>query len=79
MIFCPLIIGAYNITAETQEIAYQLMKSVAIMVIFQATQSMLTKGVLRGGGDTRFLVVADIAFMWLLSIPLGYFSAMCGI
>ena len=75
MLFCPLIIGAYNITAETQEIAYQLMKSVAIMVIFQGTQSMLTKGVLRGGGDTRFLVVADIAFMWLLSIPLGYLSA----
>lgn len=75
MLLCPAIIGAYNITAETREIAYQLMESVAIMVVFQATQSMLTKGVLRGGGDTRFLVVADIAFMWLLSIPLGYLSA----
>ena len=75
LLVCPWIIGAYHITEETKAIAYQLMESVAVMVVFQATQSMLTKGVLRGGGDTRFLVVADIAFMWLLSIPLGYLSA----
>ena len=60
---------------ETRDIAFRLIQSVAIMVVFQATQSMLTKGVLRGGGDTLFLVVADISFMWLLSIPLGYLSA----
>ncbi len=75
LLCCPYIIEAYNITAETKQIAYQLMEAVAIMVVFQTTQSMLTKGVLRGGGDTRFLVVADIAFLWLLSIPLGYLSA----
>lgn len=75
MLCCPFIIEAYNITAETKQIAYQMMESVAIMVVFQTTQSMLTKGVLRGGGDTRFLLVADIAFLWLLSIPLGYLSA----
>ena len=75
MLFCPFIINAYNITDETKEIAYALMRAVSVMVVFQATQSMLTKGVLRGGGDTRFLVAADIAFMWILSIPLGYLSA----
>lgn len=75
IVFSPYIIGAYNIAKETSEIAFQLMASVAIMVIFQAMQSMLTKGILRGGGDTRFLVAADISFMWLLSIPLGCLSA----
>ncbi len=75
LLFCPLIISTYNVTEETVRIAYIMMDSVAITVVFQATQSMLTKGVLRGGGDTRFLMIADILFMWLLSIPLGYFSA----
>ncbi len=74
LIVCPFVIRACNIAESTKEIAFQLMYSVAIMVIFQSTQSMLTKGVLRGGGDTRFLVVADIAFLWLLSIPLGCLS-----
>ncbi len=26
---------------------------------------------LRGGGDTKFLMKADILFLWLASIPLG--------
>ena len=74
LVVCPPVIDAYNITQETRDIAFQLMYSMAIMVVFQATQSMLTKGVLRNGGDTRFLMVADIAFMWLASIPLGYLA-----
>lgn len=74
LLVCPPVINAYNIAQETRDIAFQLMYSVAVMVIFQATQSMLTKGVLRNGGDTRFLMVADIAFMWLASIPLGYLA-----
>lgn len=71
---CPPVIEAYNIQQETKDIAYQLMYAISVMVIFQATQSMLTKGVLRNGGDTRFLMVADIAFMWLASIPLGFLA-----
>lgn len=72
----PFIIGMYNIENTTREIALQLMYAVAIMVIFQSSQSVLTKGVLRGGGDTRFLMFADVAFLWLASIPLG---ALCGL
>lgn len=75
LLLAPAIIGAYNITEETREIAFALIEAVSVMVIFQATQSMLTKGVLRGGGDTRFLMFADIAFMWICSIPLGYLAA----
>ncbi|HPJ02051.1 MAG TPA: MATE family efflux transporter [Candidatus Limiplasma sp.] len=74
LVVCPLIISSYNITEETRMVAYSLMYAISIMVIFQSTQSMLTKGVLRGGGDTRFLMVADIVFMWLASLPLGYLA-----
>jgi putative MATE family efflux protein len=75
LLISPAVISAYQINEETRRIAFQLMKSVAVTVAFQGTQSMLTKGVLRGGGDTRFLVFGDIIFLWLLSIPLGYLSA----
>lgn len=73
----PLILAVYgdNLNAETHAIAIQLMLAVMVMVIFQATQGVLTKGVLRGGGDTRFLMIADVAFLWLASVPLGYAAA----
>lgn len=65
------IIGAYNIEQETHTLARQLMNAVAVVILFQSANSILTKGVLRGGGDTRFLMVADILFLWVCSIPLG--------
>ena len=64
------IIGAYKILPETKALAYELMDAVAIVVLFQSANSILTKGVLRGGGDTKFLMIADILFLWVCSIPL---------
>lgn len=75
LIICPFILNQFNITPETRAIANELTLSVALMVLFQSVQSVLTKGVLRGGGDTRFLMVADVLFLWLASIPLGYAAA----
>ena len=70
------IIHAYKITPETQKLAYELMDAVAITVIFLSMNNILTKGVLRGGGDTRFLMVADILFLWCVSIPLGALAGL---
>ena len=70
------IIGWYNITPETQAIAEQLMLAVGFIVVFQTTNMILTKGVLRGGGDTKFLMLADILFLWVASIPLGALAGL---
>lgn len=70
------VIGMYHIQEETRQIAQQLMDSVAIILIFTSANSILTKGVLRGGGDTRFLMFADILFLWLASVPLGILAGL---
>ncbi len=70
------IISAYNVSPSTAKLTEQLMDAICIIVIFQASNSMLTKGVLRGGGDTRFLMVADIIFLWVVSIPLGALAGL---
>ncbi len=65
-------IGLYEITDDTRQIAVSMMSASAIIVFFQAIQSALSKGILRGGGDTKFLMIADVIFQWVASIPLGY-------
>ena len=55
------IINAYNISEETKHIAHQLMNSISLIIIFRATNSIMTKGVLRGGGDTKMLMITDIS------------------
>ncbi len=66
------IIGSYTgVGPETREIASQLMLAISFIIIFQATNSIMTKGVLRGGGDTKMLMITDNIFLWVISIPLG--------
>ena len=65
------IISTYNVSEETVNIAGQLMAAISVIIIFRATNSIMTKGVLRGGGDTKILMLADNIFLWVLSIPFG--------
>ena len=71
MIVSTPIINTYNISLETKQIAHQLMNAISLIIIFRATNSIMTKGVLRGGGDTKMLMITDNVFLWVLSLPLG--------
>lgn len=70
------IIDFYQVSPEAKLIANELMNSITIIMIFQAVSSILTKGVLRAGGDTKFLMAGDILFLWIASIPLGALSGL---
>lgn len=63
MLISGPIIRAYNLSEGTAEIAAQLMLSISIIIVFQASNSIMTKGVLRGGGDTKILMIADNVFL----------------
>ena len=65
-----------ELTESAEAIAWQLMWSISIIIVFQATNSIMTKGVLRGGGDTKVLMLADNIFLWVASIPLGILAGL---
>ena len=69
-------IGLYNVNAGTAAIAKEMMIASAFVVVFQNVSSTLGKGVLRGGGDTRFLMIGDVIFQWIASIPLGLLAGI---
>ncbi|MCI8616094.1 MAG: MATE family efflux transporter [Lachnospiraceae bacterium] len=72
----PLTIRLYNLQPETITVTKSMMYAYAVVMFFSAVQSIMTKGVLRGGGDTKFLLKADVLFMWLVSIPLGILAGL---
>ncbi len=72
----PLFLKLYNITADTMTTAMEMLDAVAIMIVFQAMQSVITKGILRGGGDTKFAMLIDAVFMWIISVPLGWYAGI---
>ena len=65
------VINGYDVSANTKDLANQLMIAISIILIFQATNSIMTKGVLRGGGVTKMLMLMDNIFLWAVALPLG--------
>ncbi|MBO4697888.1 MAG: MATE family efflux transporter [Lachnospiraceae bacterium] len=65
------VINGYDVTKTTKALANRLMIAISIILIFQATNSIMTKGVLRGGGDTKMLMLMDNVFLWVIALPLG--------
>lgn len=70
------IINYYQVTEEAKLIAWELMDAISFIIIFQSMNSILTKGVLRAGGDTKFLMAGDILFLWVASVPLGALAGL---
>ncbi len=70
------VIGLYDLSPETAAITRQLLYAMSLIVIFTAANHIMTKGALRGGGDTKALLVADNIFLWIVSIPLGFVAGL---
>jgi len=75
LILRPIIVNLYNVSDYTKSIAKQIMISTAILSVFKSVSSNIMMGVLRGGGDNKFVFISEMIFMWLVSIPLGFLSA----
>lgn len=67
--------GLYNIGPETGKIVHGIMLCNYFMLPLQTVAYVISKGILRGGGDTRFLLLADSSCVWFISLPLGALGA----
>ena len=71
----PFIVQFYNVSDLTKSIAMDIMAVNSVIVFFQAMANTTNIGILRGGGDVKFVLVNDVIFMWLVAIPLGFIAA----
>ncbi len=70
-----IIIGAYNISPETRELAVLFMTVLSVTVVGTAYQMPCLTGIVRGGGDTRFVLFNDLVFMWGIVLPASFLAA----
>jgi putative MATE family efflux protein len=68
------VINFYEVSAETKALAYDLIVSYAVIIIFQSMSVQYVVGIFRGGGDTKTAMIVDVLFLWLAAIPLGAIS-----
>ncbi|MGL5313734.1 MAG: MATE family efflux transporter [Peptostreptococcaceae bacterium] len=71
----PFVVEFYNVSQTTKEIAKEIMSVTSIIVVFQSIAVNTMMGVLRGGGDNKFVLINDVLFMWIIAIPFGFIGA----
>ena len=69
------ILRFYDITPETRELTNAFLMVLAITVVGTAYQVPCLCGIVRGGGDTRFVFINDMIFMWVLVLPVSAAAA----
>jgi putative MATE family efflux protein len=67
--------SVYDITRQTRDMAHWMLLLNCLWMPLQTNAYVSSKGVLRGGGDSRFMLLADSALIWLVSIPVGALAA----
>lgn len=69
------ILDFYEITPEAREITEQFLKVLTFTVICTAYEFCSIAGIVRGAGNTKFMMYNDFFFMWLVVLPLSYIAA----
>lgn len=75
-VIAPFITSFFNVSAEAKATAAELTRAASIAVFFLAMQTVLTKGVLRGGGQAAAVTRVDLISCWLVNIPAGFITAL---
>lgn len=73
-IFKDIIINFYTLTDEARLLTLQFMTILSVTVVGTSYQMSALTGIVRGGGDTKFVLINDLIFMWGIVLPS---SAIC--
>ena len=71
----PLVFMGFTLTEQAQDYLNIMLMISSYYVIGQAMNTLLIAGIFRAGGDSRFGFICDTITMWVVAVPLGFFSA----
>ena len=69
------ILSMYTISPETKRMAEQFILVLCITCIGTAYEMPVLTGIVRGGGDSRFVFVNDLISIWGIVLPLSFMAA----
>ena len=69
------ILKFYDLTPQTEALAMQFMAVLSVTVVGTAYQMSCLTGIVRGGGDTKFVFINDLIFMWGIILPSSFLAA----
>lgn len=75
-IFAPIILNNMGTSTQLYNVSISVIRAESIVNILKAYSIIFLIGILRAGGDIGFSLVVELAFMWLVGIPMTYFAIL---
>jgi len=69
------ILSLYQLEPETREMANRFLLILCIVIITMSYQMPTNTGIIRGGGDSRYVMKMDLISIWGIVIPLSFIMA----
>ena len=73
--FRDVFISFYYFTDETRIIARQFMTIMGLSIVFTGYHAPCFTGIIRAGGDVKFVLIVDAICAWLLVLPSAFLAA----
>ncbi len=70
-----LILSFYTVAADTRQLADQFISVLSVTIMGTSYQVACLTGIVRAGGNTKFVLYNDLIFMWGLVLPLSALGA----
>ena len=71
----PLILKLFNISEEVMTSSLLILYITSIVMVMRVFNAVMIVGVLRGGGDAKYALMAEAMMMWLIGLPLTLIAA----
>ncbi|WP_315120394.1 MATE family efflux transporter [uncultured Clostridium sp.] len=74
-ISAPYILKLFNVSPDVAHDARMILYITALVMVIKVFNIILIVGILRGGGDANFALIAEGATMWFIGVPLSFLGA----
>ncbi|MFA9458194.1 MATE family efflux transporter [Halalkalibacter sp. AB-rgal2] len=78
LLVAPLFVSFYNVSSIVSEYAISILYVYAVILPFKMLNQVNNIGILRAGGDTKFVMYLDLIGVWLVGLPLALIGAYAG-
>lgn len=65
----------YNVVPETRQVTIYILYAYSLVFCGKVVNMVLGNGVLRSGGQTKYIMVIDMIGTWVIGVPLGVITA----
>ena len=69
------ILALYSFSDESRYLAREFLHILCIVMVGMSYQMPVNSGIIKGGGDTRYIMKLDLISIWGIVIPLSFVMA----